>query len=318
MDVMFYEVFAEEEQALKSFLPQNLKVGFTKETVPSLGESPPAPLISIRTQSVIPPSWEKKLSGIQSRSTGFDHLIRFKKKAVCDVPCGYLPAYASRSVAEHAFLLVMALLKKFKKQIKQFDVFNRDGITGIEILGRDLLVVGVGQIGKEMVILGRGMGMKVKGVDLVPTMDDLEYVTLQEGIRNADVILCALPLTDLTQRMLDYTVLCQARRGAIFVNIARGEISPAGDLKKLLEEGILGGIGLDVYEDEARFADGLRGGQGTLSQSAKDILSLKESNQVILTPHNAFNTREALQRKARQSAQSIVSFIKEKTFPVSL
>ena len=116
--------------------------------------------------------------------------------------------------------------------------------------------------------------------------------------------------------MLNCGLLRKAKRGTIFVNISRGEISPVRDLRKLIDEGVLGGLGLDIYEDEAILAEYLRSGKkGSLKETNQDILSLREKDHVIFTPHNAFNTREALERKAKQSAEAIVHFLKEKTFP---
>lgn len=319
MDVMFYEVFEEEEKALKWFLPKDVKAGFTRETIQADHEGipaiPPTRFISIRTQSAIPVVWARTLSGILTRSTGFDHVKSFLREADRKIPSGYLPAYCARSVAEHVFMMIFALTKKMKQQMNQFDSFNRDGITVRELTGQNLLVVGVGNIGKEIVKLGRAIGMSVRGVDLLKTLPDFEFVSLESGIRQADVIVCATLLTNQTNRMLGYDQLRHAKKGAILINIARGEISPIHDLKRLLDEEILGGIGLDVFEEESALADHLRHGTGALPETGETILELKDDPRIIFTPHNAFNTQEALERKAKQSAESIVQFLKTKSFP---
>ncbi|MFH1858380.1 MAG: NAD(P)-dependent oxidoreductase [Candidatus Omnitrophota bacterium] len=313
---MCYEVFAEEEAALKRYLPKEIQAGFSAKTVQlETLPQPPARLISIRTQSLIPSGWYGGLSGILTRSSGYDHLSPVWKGSQGKIACGYLPSYCAHAVAEHALLVLLALSRKLKKQSAQFTAFSRDGITGAECLGRKLLVVGVGRIGKEMAALARGIGMEVKGVDLVTKVPDLEYVSLEEGIRDSDAMVCALPLTRLTRGLLDYSRLKTARAGLLFVNISRGEISPIRDLKRLLEEEILGGIGLDVYEEENILGDSLRTKKGSLTESGKMILSLQGDDRVIFTPHNAFNTRQALERKARQSCESVVAFLKNGSFP---
>ncbi len=316
MDVMFYEVFREEGEAIRRHLPRDIRAEFTDETIQAAHhERAPARLISIRTQSVIPVEWSAELSGVLTRSTGFDHLSLWLKKTGRPVPCGYLPSYCARAVAEHTLLVVLTLLRKLKKGLEQFAFFRRDGITGRECGGRSLLVVGVGHIGKEIVHLGRALGMHVRGVDLVKRLDGLECTSLEEGMALSDIIVCALPLTDRTRGMFHYDLFRRAPRGAIFVNISRGEISPLKDLKRLLEEGILGGIGLDVHENESAVAESLRGGKKKAERATEEILSLSEKDNVVFTPHNAFNTEEALERKAEQSAAAVCFFLKGGVFP---
>jgi D-lactate dehydrogenase len=292
MDIHFYEAFEEETVALRRFLPAQVRATFTWKTIQEAGDAePPAPLISIRTQSIIPATWVGKVKGIISRTTGFDHLVGQR------IPCGYLPHYCSRAVAEQAILLVMALLRKLPQQTEQFPRFHRDGLTGRECVGKKLLVVGVGNIGSEVVRIGQALGMAVRRVDIIADRAD---VSIDEGLPWADVIVCAMNLTRENAGYFRYDVLKQARRGFVFVNIARGELSPTADLVRLLDEKHLGGIALDVFEDEPQLATALRAGQGTFPLSGRP--------NVILTPHNAFNTAEALERKAEQSVQQVEHF----------
>lgn len=313
---MFYEVFSEEKEALKRYLPKGLIVCFSEKTVQSDRRGkPPSRLISIRTQSIVPPAWVKQLSGILTRSSGFDHLLAFRNRIRTQMAFGYLPSYCERSVAEHTLLMILALARKLKKQLTHFGSFDRNGLTGVECLGRNIVVVGVGRIGSEIVYLAKKLGMQVKGVDLVKRIRTLEYVTLKRGIAFADVIVCALPLTPLTEGMFNYKLLRGAKKGALFVNISRGEMSPIRDLKRVLEEGILGGIGLDVYEEEGHLAESLRAKHPLFTRNRKEILLLKKDARVLFTPHNAFNTREALERKARQSSEAVLLFLKKGVFP---
>jgi D-lactate dehydrogenase len=301
MDVYFYEAFEEEVVALRQHLPSQLKVGFTGKTIQETGDSePPAPLISIRTQSVIPAAWAGRVSGIISRTTGYDHLVGQK------IPCGYLPHYCSRAVAEQALLLVMALLRKLPQQTAQFPKFQRDGLTGQECAGKRLLVVGVGSIGAEIVKIAQALGMESKGVDLVQRHDSVSYISIDKGLPWADIIVCAMNLTATNAGYFRYETLKHAKPGVIFVNIARGELSPTNDLVRLLDEGHMGGLALDVYENESALAVALRSG--------KTGFPLAGRPNVILTPHNAFNTSEAVARKAEQTVQQIVHFQKHSTF----
>ena len=312
VDVAFYEAFEEEEREIKKFFPKHLRARFTSKTIQeSGGRDLPAGLISIRTQSRIPLEWVKDIDGILTRSQGYDHLLEFRQ----DIPCGYLGSYCSRAVAEQAVLMMMALWRKLRQQTRQLAAFNRDGLTGKECRGRRALVVGVGNIGKEIVDIVQGLKMTVKGIDIAPTLKSIDYVGLSEGLAWADAVFCALPLTEQTRNMLNAAALKKCRPEAVFINIARGEIAPVTELKRLLDEGVLTGIGLDVYSEENVLADALRAGRTDRCASAETILELARDERVILTPHNAFNTCEALERKAALSAESVEAFLKSKTFP---
>jgi D-lactate dehydrogenase len=319
IDVIFYEVFEEEEKALKKYLPSDIHAEFTDKTIQERkGHKPPAELISIRTQSEVPAGWAEGIKGVLTRSQGYDHLEVFRRVTGGKVPCGYLNNYCARAVAEQAVLAMMALLRKLKKQIACFDTFKRDGLTGFECRGRKALVVGIGNIGSQIVDIAQGLRMAVKGVDIERKLKDLSYVSLSEGIPWADAVFCALPLTPETRGMFNYNVFKKARPGLIFINIARGEIAPEEDLKRLLSDGLLGGLSLDIYSQESSLANYLRGSGGIKNPSNQTVLDLKENSNVLFTPHNAFNTQEALEKKAERSAASVISFLRTGKFPYPL
>ncbi|MGC9323761.1 MAG: NAD(P)-dependent oxidoreductase [Desulfomonilia bacterium] len=307
MDVFFYETFAEELRLLKDHLPDTVTAGFSSVTVQDDPiSSPPAGLICIRTQSVIPTSWKHLLQGVLTRSTGYDHIQSLHSDL--NIRCGYLPHYCSRAVAEQAMVLWTALFRKLPAQAKTFSVFNRDGLTGRECMGRTLLVVGVGNIGYEVCRLGEALGMNVVGVDIVQRHSDVRYVSLEEGLAQADVIVCAMNLTDDNMEYFDHETLRKARHGCVFINIARGELSPLKALVRLMEEGHLGGVALDVFEHESELSHHLRTGEGHEDGVIRSIRLLTQHDNVILTPHNAFNTEEALMRKVKQTIEQIEAF----------
>ena len=312
MDAFFYEVFEEEEKALLRHLGPTLSFDLTSRTVQEAGHTaPPAKLISIRTQSIVPIEWSTAIDGILSRSTGYDHLKVYQSRIQTTLPCGYLEEYATQAVAEHAVLLMMSLFRKLPRQEKQFLRFQRDGLTGQECSGKNLLVVGVGRIGTEIVRIGQGLGMNVCGVDLVQRMDSLKYRQKEEGIAWADAVICAMNLTESNRGYFSYSLLKKTKPGTVFVNIARGEHASTADLIKLSEEQHLGGIGLDVYEDEPMTASEFRSGASDVSAQVQKLLSFPN---VILTPHNAFNTAEAVERKSRFTAEQVEYFLKNGKF----
>jgi len=315
-NVFFYEVFQEEERALKRTLPKTIRAGFTRKTIQEAKhKNPPSALISIRTQSVVFDHWAPQIKGILTRSQGYDHVLAYCQRINKKIPCGYLADYCSRAVAEQAILMTTALLRKLPRQISHFKRFDRDGLTGREVSGRNLLVVGVGGIGSEIVDLGRSLKMNVKGVDLKVRFKNLDYVTLTEGIRWAEVMIAALPLTRKTNQLLSYSKLKKARPGLILVNVGRGEVTPLKDLDQLLKEGVLGGLGLDVFENEPRLAQNLRSNPKPPSPDDRIVLQWLNNDRCLLTPHNAFNTVEAVEKKARESVGAVQAFLKKGKFP---
>lgn len=320
IDVVFFEAFDEEQELLRKICPAHINAEYTPLTIQEARLSrAPARLISIRTQSKIPVDWNKDIDGILTRSTGFDHVREYQQEIQAQTALGYLPSYCSRAVAEQAILTMLALMRKLQAQQQSFQSFHRNGLTGQECQGKKLLVVGVGNIGSEIIDIAHGLRMKVAGADIDRKVPSLEYVDLVPGLAWADVVICAAALTDETRSMLSYDTLRRMKTGAIFINVARGEISPLKDLKQLLDEKILSGLGLDVYEDERVIAHDLRARETqTRSALAQLVLELSCYPNVICTPHNAFNTKEALTRKAEQAIESIVLFLTEKTFPFSV
>ncbi|MCC6492833.1 MAG: hydroxyacid dehydrogenase [Pirellulales bacterium] len=309
-DVYFYEAFEEEAAALRRLLPPRIDAGYTAATIQEAGhDDPPARLISVRTQSQLPLAWAPELAAILSRSTGYDHLAAYARAAEGGLALGYLPLYCHRAVAEQAMLLWMALLRRLPRQIRQFHQFHRDGLTGAECQGRVLAVVGVGNIGREVYKLGEALGMHVLGVDRDPRHVAVQYVSIDAALSQADVLVCAMDLNDSNDGYFDGARWRLAKPGCIFVNISRGELSPSAALVEALEAGRLGGVGLDVFNQESQLAVALRTGRPSADPEVLATLALASRDDCICTPHNAFNSAEALQRKSEHSVRQVVAFL---------
>lgn len=325
-NVAFFEAFDEEAELLKGFAPADIECFYTAETIQESGyQSPPAEILSIRTQSTIPPAWAAKLRAIVTRSTGYDHVAAYLRTTGVALPAAHLPQYCARAVAEQALMMLLTLSRKVRLQTACFESFHRDGLTGRELFGRTMTVVGVGNIGGEMARIGTGLGMTVLGVDIVERdemrgLADFSYAPLASALRTSGVVVSALPLTEITRGMLDKNLLANLPRGAVFVNVSRGEVSPPADLLELLRAGHLGGVGLDVFDYETDLASVLRDGKSVASLAPESrrqvaaVIALKDRPDTILTPHNAFNTIEAVERKARQTFENIVHFIEKGEF----
>lgn len=315
IDVFHYEAFDEEAKLLADFGATAFSSASTWATIQESGHSsPPARVISTRTQSILPPAWAGQLDAVLTRSTGYDYLLGYRNAQRPELACGYLPLYCARAVAEQALLLWMALLRKLPRQLQQFKTFHRDGLTGRECEHKNLLVAGVGNIGHEVVKIGRGLGMEVKGVDLVRRHADVDYVAIDAGLPWADIVVCAMNVTPDNRGYFSHARLSQAKPGTLFVNIARGELSPATDLLRLLEEGRLGGVGLDVHNHEDALAVALRAQRAVADPEAEATLRLLKLDNAVLTPHNAFNTAESVERKCHQSVEQLAAFLKTGAF----
>lgn len=316
-DIIFYEAFEEEADELRHFMPEGIDAGFTAATIQEEGsDAPPARVISTRTQSRIPPGWLSGIDAVLTRSTGYDHLLWIRESVTPDLLLGHLPLYCARAVAEQAMLFWTALLRRLPAQQKAFARFHRDGLTGRETKGRRLAVIGVGQIGFEVVAIGRALGMDVVGVDLLEKHPDVIYASPEEALNGADVVVAAMNLTGANRGYFTPDLLWRCRRGAVFVNVSRGEFSPAPVLLDLLRDGQLSGVGLDVYDGESRLAVALRGGEelDDTDEGVRAVIELGQREDVILTPHNAFNTSEAVGRKSSQSVEQLLHLREHGTF----
>ena len=317
-DAFFYEAFAEEAERLLHYAAENgLHVGHSPLTIQETGHAaPPAPVVSLRTQSIFPPAWAPQLRGILTRSTGYDHLFAYRDAvgAACP-PLGYLPLYCVRAVAEQALLLWTALLRRLPRQLAEFDHFRRDHLSGRENPGKILALFGVGHIGYEIWRIATALGLIVRGVDPVRRHDDVAYATPEEALAEADIVVCAMNLTPRNRGYFTREMLVKAARKPILVNIARGEFTPAAVLEAALADGLLSGIALDVYNEESTLAPALRSGDRTaLSSDNQALLRLRQRPDVLCTPHNAFNTLEAVERKSEQSIRTLLHFRKTGQF----
>jgi len=291
-DVVFCEVFSEEESILRELLPNSINAYFTKKTFQE--ENVEGKLLCIRTQSKVP-----EYSNVISRSTGINHLDNHKGIKT------NIPNYSTTAVAEHAIMLMMCLLKNLKKQLNNVKSFDRDNLTGRECLNKTVLIAGVGKIGYEISKICKAFGMNVIGVDIFKNYGDINYMDINEGIPKSDVIICSMNLNN-NEGYFNYNLLKNSKKRAVFVNISRGEISPMSDILKLLDENHLGGVALDVFSDESNLY--VSGGNNNVFQDL-----LKRDN-VLFTPHNAFNSEEALRRKCEYTVKYVVGFLENEKF----
>jgi len=255
------------------------------------------------------------LKMIATRSTGTDHIDK-KECGKRGIKVVNVPEYGSITVAEYAFALMIALSRRIVEanMAVREGKFSPEGLTGVDLFGKTLGVVGVGKIGQEMVKRGRVFGMEVLGVgrkmDPVKAKEyGYECVSLEDCLPRADFLSLHIPSTEETFHLLNRENIKKMKRGSYLINTARGPVVETEALLWALDEGVLAGAGLDVTEEEARVDDiGVVMEEGTTEDDLREIVSyhlLRERPNVIFTPHNAFNTKEAIGRIIETTVESI-------------
>jgi D-lactate dehydrogenase len=268
------------------------------------------------------------LKFIATRSTGFDHidLAACKKR---NISVSYVPGYGDNTVAEFAFGLILSLTRKIYHgidQIKETGSFSFEGLQGMDIKGKTIGIIGTGRIGKESVKIAKGFGMNVIASDPYPDEkfakeQGFEYAPLEKLLSSSDVITIHVPYMKETHHLINKDNIRLIKKGAYLVNTARGGIVETDALAAALEEGILAGAGLDVLEEESETKDEmefLRRGK-LKEEEMKTMLQnhmLMKMPNVLITPHNAFNSREALERILNTTLENIEGFLAAR--PVNL
>ncbi len=219
-----------------------------------------------------------------------------------------VPAYSPYAVAEHAIALLQTLNRKIHKAYNRTRDFNFSliGLSGMDLHGKTVGVIGTGKIGRVFIDICRGFGMKVIAYDLFPAKDaGIDYVELDTLLSASDVISLHCPLTEQTHHILDAQAFSKIKPGAYIINTSRGALIDSEALLQALNDGTVRGAGLDVYEEEADFF--FEDFSGTIIRD--DVLSLLVSKpNVILTSHQAFLTEEALENIAFATMNNLDEF----------
>ena len=220
----------------------------------------------------------------------------------------HVPAYSPYSVAEHAMALLLTSLRRIHKAyVRTRDYnFSLNGLTGFDLHGKTVGVVGTGKIGRVFIDICRGFGMKVLAYDKFPNPDvPAKYVPLDELFRESDIISLHCPLTSETKHMIDARAIDMMKKGVFIVNTSRGALIDAEALLEGIKARKIGAACLDVYEEEGDvFFEDLSGhimDDETLSR----LISMPN---VIVTSHQAFLTEEALNNIAQTTVNNILSF----------
>jgi D-lactate dehydrogenase len=261
----------------------------------------------------------KNLKLIATRSTGFDHIdleyCRQNNITVCNVP-----TYADQTVAEHVFALLLGISHRIPEAVfrTQRGNFSQQGLQGFDLYGKTLGVIGTGNIGRHVIGIARGFNMEVIAFDVKPDQEvasklDFSYVNMDDLLSRSDIITLHVPGGKKTRHLISRQQFEKMKDGMVLINTARGEVVDVQALMEAIVHGKISAAGLDVLPEEP-----VLGEETELLRSIfvdrhnLDTLlaghMLAHLSNVLITPHSAFNTREAVQRLLDTTVENIVAF----------
>jgi len=308
--IAFFEIKPWEKAYLKKKLKQhNLKFFEGPISMENISTVKDCDIISVFIYSKIDAVILKKLKKLRliaTRSTGFDHInlkeCKKMKITVCNVPY-----YGENTVAEHTFALILSLSRNIHKSYVRAlkDDFSVEGLTGFDLKGKIIGIIGGGHIGLHVARMARAFGMHVRVYDVnkqnfLAEVINFKYMPFEELLKTSDIITVHVPYNKHTHHLINKSNIKKIKKGAILINTARGAIVETDALLYALEHKILGGAGLDVVEGEELIKE-----EHQLLHDKRNVKKWKSivrdkkifrMDNVVFTPHNAFNSKEALIR----------------------
>lgn len=242
---------------------------------------------------------------IAMRCAGYNN-VDLKAAANSGLRVVHVPAYSPYAVAEHAMALLLTSVRRIHKayiRTRDFN-FSLNGMTGFDLHGKTVGVVGTGKIGRVFIDICRGFGMHVIAYDKFPAQGtDIEYVTLEELLSRSDIISLHCPLTDETRHLINCETINLCKKGVVIINTSRGALIDAECLLDGIKARKIGAACLDVYEEETDYF--FEDFSGHILND--DILArLISMPNVIVTSHQAFLTEEALSNIAETTVLNLV------------
>lgn len=230
------------------------------------------------------------------------------KEAYGKITIVRVPAYSPYAVAEFAMGMLLTINRKMHKaynRTREYN-FNINGLTGIDLYGKTVGVIGTGKIGQVFINICKGFGMRVLAYDIFPNESlGYEYVELDTLFRECDVISLHCPLTDKTWHIIDETAISIMKPQCYIINTSRGGLIDSKALLDALLERRIGGAALDVYEEEADFFFEDHSEKGITDAT---LALLSTIPNVLITSHQAFFTEEALSNIAKVTLENIGEF----------
>ena len=324
MQIAFFEIEPRDAATFDSLKPGNsLRLTDEALSAGNAGRFVEAEIVSTFINSAIDRAVLNQLPALKliaTRSTGFDHidtaLCAERGILVCNVP-----VYGENTVAEHVFALLLALSHRLLEAVERArsGPFSPAGLTGFDLAGKTLGLVGTGAIGRHVVRIAHGFGMHVCAFDIVPdsdfaTQEGFSYRTFDDLLTTADIISLHVPSTPQTRHLLSADAFMRMKDGVVIINTARGDVVDSHALIEALKSGKVAAAGLDVLPDEpmlreeAELICSVDCDGDDLRTLVADQVLLRMPN-VIVTPHSAFNTREAIARIAETTIKNIKTYL---------
>lgn len=265
--------------------------------------------------SVIKSLHDLGITIIALRSAGFNNVDLAAAKAH-QITVVRVPAYSPHAVAEHALALIMTLNRKTHKAYNRVREgnFSLDRLTGFDLYGKTVGIIGTGKIGQCFASIMKGLGCRVLAFDLIANKDmeadGVTYLPMLELLQQSDIVSLHCPLTEQTKHLINDLTLAGMKKGAMLINTSRGALIDTGAVIKALKKGTLGYLGIDVYEQEEKlfFHD--------LSENVIEddmLVRLLGFPNVLITSHQGFLTDEALTQIALITLDNITRFEAKET-----
>ena len=226
-----------------------------------------------------------------------------------------VPAYSPYAVAEHAMALLLTSIRRIHKayiRTRDFN-FSLNGLTGFDLHGKTVGVIGTGKIGRIFIDICRGFGMHVIAYDKFPAANSgIEYVGLDELWERSDIISLHCPLTDENRHMIGADTIARMKKGVVIINTSRGALIDSEALLEGIKQRQVGAACLDVYEEEADVFFHDYSGHIVNDDTLARLISMPN---VIVTSHQAFLTKEALANIADTTLDNVRLFFENDTCP---
>lgn len=257
---------------------------------------------------------QKNIRLLLMRCAGFNN-VDLESAAKYGIRVMRVPGYSPEAVAEHAMALALASNRRLHKaynKVREND-FSLSGLMGFNFYQKTAGIVGTGQIGAAMCRICRGFGMKVIAYDVYqnPSLKDfVEYVPLEKLLADSDVISLHCPLMDSTYHMINLDTIRQMKDGVVLVNTSRGALVKTDDLIEGIRMHKFAGVGLDVYEEETDNVFEDRSDEILEHSTTARLLSFPN---VMITSHQGFFTREALEAIAVTTLQNALDWMEGKS-----
>jgi len=325
MKIVFFEITDEDKDYLTPLF-QDQDVTFLKEKLTPLNAdlAKDAEIVSVFVNSEVTKEvigQLPKLKFIATASTGFDHIDVATAKAK-GIGVANVPAYGSQTVAEFTFALLLTISRNIypaRHQLLEGTNFDLSHLEGFDLDGKTLGVIGTGKIGQNVVRIAKGFNMNVVATDPHPKEElaqnlGFKYLSLDELMAQADIITVHVPYMKETFHLINAQNLAKVKKGTVLINTARGEIVDTDALLDAINDGRIKAAGLDVLEGERELKEERKvlTGPNLRIENMRKLVEdhvLIDLPQVVVTPHVAFFTKEAISRIMQTTTDNIKNFI---------